>query len=118
MKVKRPVNNRVMFKEMIDNILLSEREAEAMLKEAAKKAQEIGVNSHNAADEYAEAAEKEIKAAVKQIMKAASDEGEKKAAQMISESGELHARIGSAAQKNHDEAVDRIIREFLSSGNI
>lgn len=107
-----------MFKEIISNIALAEKEAEAIEREALKTAQETGVKAHNKADERIEAGEREIKAEIKRIMAEASAEGETKAALMIKESGGEAGRAEAAAKRNHNEAVDRIIREFLNGSSI
>ena len=101
-----------MFREIIENIRAAEKDADAMEKEAALKAREIRFNAHNAAGEYAEAAEKALKAEIKDFMLKASKEGDKKAAEMAKESEGLRAAVTKAAEKHHEQAVERIIKEF------
>jgi len=107
-----------MIKDIIDNIVLAERKAESIEHEAAKRAQEIRINSNNKAEEYLEASRKEIKDAVKQIMLKASADGETRAAETIGKSRKTRAAVASASEKEHEEAVCRIITEFLNSDNL
>ena len=107
-----------MIKNIIDNIVLAERQAENIGREAAKRAQEIRIEANNKAEEYLETAKKEIKDAVRQIMLKASAEGEAKAAETLLKSRAAHAAAAETSKNEREEAVCRIITGFLNSNNL
>jgi vacuolar-type H+-ATPase subunit H len=107
-----------MIKDILDNIVLAEKAADAIEKEAAKKAHEIRINANNKAEEYIEASKKATKEEVRKIMLKASADGEAQAAAMIEKNRKAQAALVKASEKNHAEAVCRIIAEFLNSDNL
>jgi len=107
-----------MIKDIIDNIILAEKTADNIEKEAAKRAHEIRLDANNKAEEYLETTRRETKDAVRQIMLKASQDGENQAAAMIEKNRKAQALAAKASEKNHEEAVCRIITEFLNSDNL
>lgn len=107
-----------MIKEIIDKILLAEQQAESIEHEASKRAQEIRINANNKAEEYLENSRKDTKDAIRQIMLKASADGEKQAAETVGKRSEANEAFVRASRKNHEEAVCRIITEFLNSNNL
>ena len=107
-----------MIKDILDSIVQAEQDAENIEKEAAKQAHEIRINANNKAEEYLESSRRETKETVRQIMLKASGDGEAQAAEMIEKNRKVQVAAIKAAEKNHEEAVCRIIAEFLNSDNL
>ena len=107
-----------MIKDILDNIVLAEQRADTIEKDAAKRAHEIRIDAGAKAEEFLEASKKEKKEAVRKIMLKAQADGEAQAAEIIEKNRKAQAVLVKASEKNHEEAVCRIITEFLNSGNL